>query len=142
MKLALAIALIGLVLPGAGAQAQARSAESLKLEAQTRLDAFPRKDTREASVYRGTIAFMNYCVNCHGVNADGQGRAARLYNPKPANLRTSMMNDSYKEMIIRRGGKAIGRSEYMPPWGEELTEEQLSDVVHYLRMIAPPGAMK
>lgn len=71
---------------------------------------FPRKDASEASVYRGTIVFMHYCVNCHGVNADGKARAVRLHEPKPVNLRASMMNDLYKEMIINRSGKAMGRS--------------------------------
>lgn len=110
MKHALVIALIGLLLPCAGAQSQARTANELTVDAQSRLDDFPRKDTGDASVFRGTIVFMNYCSNCHGVNADGKGRAARLYEPKPANLRASMMNDLYKEKIIHRGGKVMGRS--------------------------------
>jgi len=38
-------------------------------------------------------------VTCHGVNADGKGRAAKLYDPKPANLHVSPYNDTYKEMI-------------------------------------------
>jgi mono/diheme cytochrome c family protein len=102
----------------------------------------PLKDSVEASVLRGDIVFRNYCVLCHGLNADGQGRAARMYNPKPANLRESIVNDAYKERIVRLGGKKVGRSEFMPPWGEELTNEQIVDVVRYLRSIAPPGSPK
>jgi mono/diheme cytochrome c family protein len=100
-------------------------------------DDFPRKDSPEASVLRGEIVFRNYCVLCHGVQADGRGRAAVIYNPKPANLRESTRPDAYKEAIVRRGGKAMGRSEYMPPWGGELTDEQITDVVRFLRSIAP-----
>ena len=105
-------------------------------------DEFPPKDTPEASMIRGEIVFQNYCMLCHGINADGKGRAARIYDPKPANLRMSMKNDAYKELIIRKGGKAMGRSAFMPPWGEELTDEQVTDVVHYLRTIAPANAAK
>lgn len=105
-------------------------------------DEFPPKNTPEASLLRGEIVLQNYCALCHGMNADGQGRAARIYNPKPANLRKSMKNDTYKELIIRKGGKAVGRSAFMPPWGEELTDEQITDVVHYLRSIAPPNFSK
>ncbi len=105
-------------------------------------DDYPPKDTPEASILRGDIVFHNYCALCHGMNADGQGRAARIYNPKPANLRKSVMNDAYKESIIRKGGKAMGRSSFMPPWGEELTDEQITDVVRYLRSIAPQTAAK
>lgn len=105
-------------------------------------DEYPLKDTLEASVLRGDVVFRTYCVLCHGLNADGQGRAAQMYNPKPANLRKSMQTDAYKERIIRKGGKELGRSQFMPPWGQELTDEQITDVVRYLRSIAPPGATK
>ena len=93
---------------------------------------YPHRVTPEASIYRGDLVFHNYCQLCHGPNADGMGRAAKMYNPKPANLRKSPYPTSYKESIVRNGGKAMGRSEFMPPWGEELTDEQISDVVHYI----------
>lgn len=120
---------LGAVLLGCVSIAGAQTKES---------DDFPRKDSPEAAVLRGEIVFRNYCVLCHGVQADGRGRAARIYNPKPANLRESTRPDAYKEAIVRRGGKAMGRSEYMPPWGSELTDEQIADVVQFLRSIAPP----
>ncbi|HEY5798939.1 MAG TPA: cytochrome c [Burkholderiaceae bacterium] len=103
---------------------------------------YPHSNTPEAQVYRGDIVFKNYCVLCHGVKADGAGRAAKLYNPKPANLILSDKNDQYKELIIRQGGAALGRSEFMPPWGNELTDEQVSDVVAYLRSIKPATSGK
>ena len=43
--------------------------------------------------------------------------------------------DEYKELIIRKGGQAIGRSPYMPPWGDELDEQQIRDLIAYLRRI-------
>jgi mono/diheme cytochrome c family protein len=131
-----------LALGTVSAHAQGKSADELKKEMQAKIDAFPRKDSPEASVFRGTIVFLNYCTTCHGVNADGTGRAAKMYNPKPANLRASLMPDAYKEMIIRRGGQAMSRSEFMPPWNDELTNEQIKDTINYLRSIAPPEAAK
>jgi mono/diheme cytochrome c family protein len=44
-------------------------------------------------------------------------------------------NDAYFALIIKTGGQAIGRSEFMPPWGAELTDEQMKDLVAYLRSI-------
>lgn len=99
---------------------------------------FPAKNTPEAAIYRGSIVFHHYCELCHGVKADGAGRAAKLYNPKPANLVMSDKNDAYKELIIRRGGKALARSEFMPPWDKELTNEQISDVIAFLGSIRSP----
>ena len=84
---------------------------------------------------RGYIVFKTYCVLCHGLHADGNGRAAKSYNPRPSNLRLSDKSDQYKEMIIRNGGAAMGRSLYMPPWGQELTDEQVHDVVYYLSVV-------
>ena len=101
---------------------------------------FPHVDTPEAAIFRGNIVFMHYCILCHGANADGTGRAARLYTPKPANLLLSTKNDAYRELIIRQGGEAIGRSRFMPPWAEELTKEQITDVVAYLGSIAKAPA--
>ncbi len=93
------------------------------------------KDSTDAAVFRGGLVFANYCVTCHGINADGNGRAARLYTPRPANLRMSDKNDDYFGLIIRKGGGMIGRSEFMPSWEAELTEEQVRDLVAYLRSI-------
>jgi mono/diheme cytochrome c family protein len=84
---------------------------------------------------RGYIVFKTHCVMCHGIHADGNGRAAKNYNPRPANLRLSDKSDKYKEMIISKGGASMGRSAFMPPWGQELTDEQIHDVVYYLSVI-------
>lgn len=89
---------------------------------------------------RGSIVFRTYCALCHGYKADGNGRAARSYSPRPANLTLSTATDEYRALIIRKGGAAVGRSQFMPPWGNELTEEQISDVVYYLNVIAAKPA--
>ena len=96
------------------------------------------RDGPDASQFRGSLVFHNYCITCHGPNADGNGRAARLYNPRPANLRNSDKNEAYMKLIVNRGGQAMNRSEFMPPWGEELTQEQIGDVVAYLQSIKSP----
>jgi mono/diheme cytochrome c family protein len=113
-------------------------AENGKSDPEASLD-FPKKNSVEASIYRGSIVFHHYCDLCHGAKADGNGRAAKLYNPRPANLVMSDKNDAYKNLIIRRGGKLLGRSEFMPPWGNELTDEQITDVVAYLGSVRAPG---
>ena len=93
------------------------------------------RDSLDAAVFRGGLVYANYCVTCHGINADGNGRAARLHNPRPANLRASDKNDAYIGLIVRKGGEAIGRSKGMPPWGEELTDEQIRDVTAFVRSV-------
>ena len=48
---------------------------------------------------------------------------------------TSVVNEAYMKLIVRSGGKAMARSEFMPAWGDELTDEQITDVVTYLGSI-------
>jgi mono/diheme cytochrome c family protein len=129
MRLVLAAAVL-LALPVA-AQTSTAYAQLVAATAQPLL----ARDGEDAAHFRGSLVFFNYCVTCHGPNADGNGRAAKLYSPKPANLRTSDKNEQYMKLIVRSGGKALTRSEFMPPWGEELTEEQIADVVAYLQSI-------
>ena len=91
---------------------------------------------------RGQVVFKTNCILCHGVNGDGNGRAARLLNPPHANLTRSDKNDMYKEMIITMGGAAMGRSPRMPVWGQQLSRQEITDVVAYLRtiLVIPPAA--
>jgi mono/diheme cytochrome c family protein len=116
-------------------QAQAQLSNAYAQMVATPAKPLLARDGPDAQVFRGSLVFFNYCVTCHGPNADGNGRAARLYNPRPANLRASDKNLAYMRLIVRRGGKAMGRSEFMPPWGEELTDEQIEDVTAYLQSI-------
>lgn len=103
--------------------------------AQSSQGALLPRDSLDAAVFRGGLVYANYCVTCHGITADGNGRAARLYDPRPANLRVTDKNDEYIALIVRRGGEALGRSPKMPPWGEELTDEQIGDLVNFVRSV-------
>jgi len=93
------------------------------------------KDSIEASRIRGKIAYDNYCVLCHGKSGLGDGRAAKLHNPKPANLTASTYPAEYISRIIVVGGEAMSRSPAMPPWGNQLTDEQIKDIVNLLMSI-------
>src|SRR5215813_2542900 len=86
-------------------------------------------------VRRGEAVFKANCALCHGVRGDGTGRAAKLFNPPPADLTRSDKTDEYKEQIIRRGSESLQRSSGMPPWGERLSNREISDLVRYLRTI-------
>ena len=94
-------------------------------------------------VFRGQAVFKTRCILCHGTQGDGKGRASHLYNPPPADLTRSDKNDQYKEMIITLGGEAMGRSPNMPVWGQQLTPQEIKDIVVYLRTLLvlppPPG---
>ncbi len=90
------------------------------------------KDTQEASVIRGRVVFQNYCMLCHGAEGKGDGRAARLHMPPPFNLTLSTAPRDYISQVLRKGGEAMGRGKGMPPWGEQLTDEQINDTLNFL----------
>ena len=92
-------------------------------------------------VGRGEVVFKTNCILCHGVKGDGNGRAAVLFDPPPADLTRSDKNDEYKRMIITYGGKAMGRSDVMPVWSEQISAQEIEDVIAYLRtilVVSPP----
>jgi cytochrome c oxidase cbb3-type subunit 3 len=98
------------------------------------------QDTKESvnremskPVFRGGIVFKSYCGLCHGERGDGMSRAAKLY--AELHLAITPRSPQYYEKIIRQGGLAGGGSAYMPPWQDELSEEQIGDVVAYLTIV-------
>jgi cytochrome c oxidase cbb3-type subunit III len=92
------------------------------------------------SVHRGEVVYKTNCILCHGVNGDGKGRSARLMHPPPSDLTHSDKDDQYKTAIIRLGGTPVGRSAEMPPWGDQLSNDEILDLVEYLRaiVVTPP----
>lgn len=101
------------------------------------------QDTKESvereiskPMFRGGAVFKSYCGLCHGERGDGSGRAAKLYADLP--LAINRRSPEYYEKIVRRGGPAVGGSAYMPPWQDELSEEQIADVVAYVAIVSNP----
>jgi cytochrome c oxidase cbb3-type subunit III len=86
-------------------------------------------------VQRGEVVYKTNCILCHGINADGKGRAAALFRPAPADLTHSAKDDAYKLKIIRLGSKAMDRSAGMPAWESRLTAIELQDLIEYLHTI-------
>jgi cytochrome c oxidase cbb3-type subunit 3 len=78
---------------------------------------------------RGALVFKTYCQVCHGERGDGLGRAE---------MAITQRSPEYYLNIVRRGGYSMGRSAYMPPWQNELSEEQIADVVAYATIVGDP----
>jgi mono/diheme cytochrome c family protein len=50
----------------------------------------------------------------------------------------NQLTDKFLLEIISKGGSAVGKSAMMPGWGGQLKENQLKDVVAYVRSMADP----
>jgi mono/diheme cytochrome c family protein len=104
--------------------------------AATRVLAVDQQNAKVQAVVRGSVVFQKYCSLCHGLSADGHGRAAKLHTPPPVDLRRSVANDQYRELIIKLGSRGVGRSAGMPPWKDELSETEIRDVIAFLAAIS------
>ena len=77
---------------------------------------------------------------CHGTEGQGDGPLARMFGPRPfdftdgVGMAARQNQDLY--LAIFGGGEAIGKSAFMPRWGELLKEQEIGDVIAYLRTLA------
>ncbi|MDE2483969.1 MAG: cytochrome c [candidate division NC10 bacterium] len=86
--------------------------------------------------------FTTFCVPCHGPAGKGDGAAAAALNPKPRNFTDGeLMNaktDAQLIKAIKEGGAAVGLSSFMPTWAGQLSDEEIKEIVTYIRSLAIP----
>lgn len=76
------------------------------------------------------------CASCHGEKALGDGPAAASLNPKPKSLaEDGALSDAYLYWRIAEGGMMEPFRSTMPAWKTFLSEEQIWQVVAYLRTL-------
>jgi mono/diheme cytochrome c family protein len=85
----------------------------------------------------GQAIFTQNCVVCHGAGGKGDGIAAAGLNPKPANfndaVRMAAAPEERRRKVVREGGASIGLSAAMPAFKETLSEQDIRDVLAYVR---------
>ena len=87
--------------------------------------------------------YATYCSNCHGVSGKGDGLAAKSLPVKPANHTDgkvmNQFSDKYLQEIISKGGSGVGKSPFMPAWGSLLKDQQIRNIVSYMRSLSKPA---
>jgi mono/diheme cytochrome c family protein len=90
----------------------------------------------------GKVKYDANCVGCHGTTGKGDGAAAAALNPKPQDhTNGKIMNaltDKYLFDIIKNGGKAVQKAAIMPAANKKLTDQDIWDMVAYIRSLANP----
>ena len=91
---------------------------------------------------KGEPLYAKNCASCHGPRGGGDGPVGQALVPKPAKHHDGVyMNSLSNEHIfkvIKEGGPAVGKSPLMAPWGGVLTDDQIWDLVAFVRSLAEP----
>jgi cytochrome c oxidase cbb3-type subunit 3 len=93
-------------------------------------------DQAGADAQNGRGLYKRYCRGCHGQEGRGDGM---VFMPKVPNLSKrgyiDKLPDEFLVLAITKGGPGIGKSNYMPAWEGTLSEQQILDVVAYIRSL-------
>ncbi len=118
------------ILVGAGMVAMTQASGGQKSD-PTSADAWSAGNTS------GAGNFMSYCVPCHGAEGKGDGMLSESLDVKPRNLSDAKFMapkpDKYLFQIVKKGGAAAGLTENMPPFMDQLSDEEIGNVIAYLR---------
>jgi cytochrome c oxidase cbb3-type subunit 3 len=87
--------------------------------------------------------YDTYCVQCHGSQRNGKGiNAAQMAVQPRDHTDAKAMGDLPDAQIykaIEEGGMAVNKSVLMPIWGKVLTDDEIHEMVSYLREVCKCG---
>ncbi len=96
----------------------------------------------EADAEVGKADYQVLCASCHGQTGEGDGPVAQALNPKPARHNDGAymnpLTDDYLFKVIKFGGVSVGKSSMMAPWGASLSDQQIQNVIAFIRTLADP----
>lgn len=87
----------------------------------------------------GSQTYHHYCATCHGQEGRGDGFNAFNCEPRPRDLATPAFQKAKQDRdlydAIENGGRSVGYSAAMPPWGKTLSPRQIQALVAYIRQL-------
>jgi len=96
----------------------------------------------EADPAAGKADYQIFCASCHGPTGDGDGPVAQALDPKPAKHSDgnymNPLEDEYLFQVIKFGGASVGKSPMMAPVGGSLSDQQIRNVIAFIRSLADP----
>jgi mono/diheme cytochrome c family protein len=96
----------------------------------------------EADAKAGKADYQIYCASCHGEAGEGDGPVAQALNPKPARhsdgAYMNPLTDDYLFKVIKFGGASVGKSAMMAPLGGSLSDQQIRNIIAFIRTLADP----
>lgn len=98
---------------------------------------YTRQEAWKEGTKSGEGNFMGNCVPCHGPQGKGDGVLAGSLDVPPRDLTSksilSTRTDQFLFGVIKNGGASVGLSESMSPWGTTFSDEEITNIVNYIR---------
>lgn len=88
---------------------------------------------------RAVRNYDTYCVQCHGINRNGRGINSRDMSVQPRDHSDAKgmggIPDEELFRVIKEGGLAVNKSVLMPAWGNVMKDDEIRELVAYLRHV-------
>src|SRR5579862_6978599 len=82
----------------------------------------------------GQELFLRYCQGCHGPDGKGGGKGFMPHvGPLARKDYIENLPDEYLAGVIAEGGAFVGKSAFMPSWKSTLSEQDIEDIVAFIR---------
>jgi len=96
--------------------------------------------TLPGNLKQGEGLYQQHCVGCHGASGDGLGQDVKDLIVPPANFQ-ALQSRSKTDVELLLAIKQGVLFSPMHGWSDRLSEQQIRDVLSYIRTLAPFNAM-
>lgn len=93
-------------------------------------------EPQQGTSKKGEAIYMQHCAGCHGTSGDGLGPDIKELIVPPANCR-AMKSRTKTDMELYLAIKQGVLFSPMHGWADRLTDQEIRDVVRYIRNMAP-----
>ncbi|HEY7676413.1 MAG TPA: cytochrome c [Candidatus Methylomirabilis sp.] len=107
------------------------------------LAAAPAVAPQRGDARNGHELYLEKCVLCHGDRGEGWDWTKKVAKPPVPvpDLATVApgRSDQFLFDVIKGGGEAVGKTRFMPPFDFQLSEQEIWDLVRYVRLLGRTG---
>lgn len=100
--------------------------------------AAPLSTQPKGDAKKGEDLYLEKCVLCHGSQGVGWDWSKKAKPPIPVPDLAKVapeQSDKYLFEVVKEGGEAVGKTRFMPPFGFQLSDQEVWDLVAYMRSL-------
>ena len=129
------LSVVGLCIFAALAMGNDQPATDQRVVALESNSCAPEGDIR-GDAEAGSALHVENCAECHGY--DGKAEVIVMHMDEPPRDQTDVeymntLSDLFLYLAICKGGEAVGRSLVMSAWGDFFTDQEIRDMVAWIR---------